>query len=210
MSKYNVGNAASGAISGAAIGSTFGPWGTAAGAALGGVASLFGSKKKKKKPRRVSSLDPQQQSLYDDYIASIRDEGPFSGLYNYDAEGANQNFDKNVSRPAYRNFQENIVPEITGQFRNNNLGQSTYAGQELSRRGRDVQENLDAKRSDMHFQGQQNAQASKQNAINGVLNMQTFAYNKPQASKPSSIDQILGSVAPQAGEWFADYLKGLK
>ena len=209
MAKYDAGAGVSGAVSGAATGSTFGPAGAVFGGIVGGVTGLFGSKKKKKKkPKQISTLDPQQQALYGDYVNSIRGEGPFSDLYNYDAEGANQNFDKNVSRPAYRNFSENVIPGITGQYRSQNLMNSSYSGEALSRAGRDVQENLDAQRSNMQFQGQQNAQTSKQNAINGVLNMQTFANQRPEAQKSSSIDQILGKVAPQAGEWFADYLKG--
>jgi phage tail tape-measure protein len=209
MAKYSASGAASGAISGASIGSTFGPWGTAAGSVIGGLGGLFGSKKKKKKPGTISTLDPKQQQLYNDYVNGIRGEGSLGNLYNYDAESANQNFDKNVSRPAYRNFQENIVPTITGQFRKDNLGQSSYAGQALSRAGRDVQENLDAQRSNMIFNGQQQAQNSKQNAITGVLGMSNFANTKPKAPTPSGIDQILGSIAPQAGEWFADYLKSV-
>lgn len=207
MPKPNFGNAASGAISGGAQGFAMGgPIGGAIGAVSGGIGSLFGGAKKKKKPKRMSTLDPQQQSLYNDYINSIRGQGPFNDLYNYDAQGANQNFDKNVGRPAYRNFEENIVPQITGQFRSNNLGTSSYAGEALGRAGRNVQEGLDAQRSNMQFEGQQNAQTSRQNAIQNVLGMQTFAYQRPESQSPSMIDQVLGSVAPQAGQWFADYL----
>ena len=208
MAKYDAGSAISGAASGASVGSIFGPVGTGIGAIAGGALGLFGSKKKKKKNKVTSTLDPQQQELYKDYIGSLNGQGPYSDLYNFDAEGYNNVFDQTVGRPAYRNFQENIVPGITGQYRSNNLMNSTYSGEALSRAGRDVQENLDAQRSANVFQGQQQAKSSKQNAINNILNMQTFATNKPAPKTPSTIDQILGSVAPQAGEWFADYLKG--
>lgn len=202
--------AASGAISGAAVGSLFPGVGTATGAVVGGVvggaSGLFGGKKKKK-PKKRSTLDPQTQALYDDYIASIRGEGPMKDLYNFDAEGYNDVFDKTVGRAANRNFNENIIPGITGQFRSNNLMNSSYAGESLSRAGRDVQENLDALRSQNVFQGQQQANLNKHNAINSALNTQTFAYDKPEAQTPNAIDQILNSVGPAAGEWFADYLK---
>jgi len=207
MAKYSAGGGVSGAMTGASVGSIFGPVGTGLGALTGGLFGLFGSKKKKKKPKQMSTLDPQQQALYKDYIASIRGEGPFSGMYNFDDQGYNEVFDKTTSRPAYRNFQENIIPSITGQFRSNNLQNSTYAGEALSRAGRDVQENLDAQRSANIFSGQQQANVNKQNAINNILGSQTFAYSKPGAKTPSTIDQILGSVGPAAGEWFADYLK---
>lgn len=208
MPKPSWGGGATGAVSGAATGSIFGPIGTAAGGVIGGIAGLFGSKKKKK-PKRVSTLDPQQQALYQDYVDSLRGEGPFSNLYNYDAEGANANFDQNVSRPAYRNFQENIVPGITGQYRSGNIMNSSYSGEALGRAGRNVQEGLDAARSNMQFQGQQNAQANRQNALNNILGMNTFDYQQRNNSG-SSIDNILSSVAPQAGKWFSDYLNTQK
>lgn len=205
-----VGGAASGAISGASIGSIIPGVGTAIGAGVGGVvggiSGLFGGKKKKKSKKR-STLDPQQQSLYNDYIASIRGEGPMKDMYNFDAEGYNDVFDKTIGRQANRNFQENVIPGITGQFRSNNLMNSSYAGESLSRAARDVQENLDALRSQNVFSGQQQANQNKQNAINNALGTQTFAYNKTGAQSPGVIDQILGSLGPAAGEWFADYLK---
>lgn len=205
---FNIGGGISGAVSGGALGSSFGPIGTGIGAIAGGAAGLFGSKKpKKQKAKRVSTFNPQQQQLYKQYVDSLRGSGPFADLYNYNAEGANQNFDANVSRPANRNFRENIVPQITGQFRSGNIQNSSYTGEALSRAGRDVQENLDAQRSNMQFEGQQNANANKINSINSLLNMQTFAYQRPQEKTPGTIDQILGAVAPQAGEWFADYLR---
>lgn len=215
MAKYNYGTGATGALTGAATGAAIGSAvpviGTAIGAAsgglIGGIASLFGSKKKKaKKPKPVSTLDPDQTKLYKDYVNSLRNKGPFSDLYNYDSQGANQNFDANVSRPAYRNFQENVIPSITGQFRGGNIQNSSYTGEALSRAGRDVQENLDAQRSNMQFMGQENAQIRKQNAINGILNTNTFDYQQPKTSS-SSIDEILNKVGPHAGQWLADYLK---
>lgn len=207
MAKYDFGQALSGGVSGAATGSSFGPWGTAAGGVLGFVGGLFGSKKKKaKKPKQLSTFDPRQTQLYQQYMDSLTGNGPFSDLYNFNAEQANNVFDQNVSRPAYRNFNENIVPTITGQFRQGGLMNSSYAGDALSRAGRDVQEGLDAQRASFQFQGQQQSQAAKQNAINSLLNTQTFAYSKPGEQKPSTIDQILNSVAPAAGQWFGDFL----
>ena len=205
MAKLNASNAASGAISGATAGSTFGPWGAAAGGLVGGIMGLFGSKKKKK-PKTRSTLDPQQQALYNDYIASIRGGGPLAGMYDFDTQGYNNVFDQTVARPAYRNFQENIIPGITGQFRNKNIMNSSYTGESLSRAGRDVQENLDAQRSANIFSGQQQANQNRINAIQSALGLQTFAVEKPQKSTPNAIDQILSSLGPRAGEWLSDYL----
>jgi hypothetical protein len=170
----------------------------------GAVSGLFGLNKKRK-PKRRSTLDPEQQALYKDYISSIRNEGPFNDLYNYDTEGTNQNFDKNVARPAYRGFEENIIPKITGQFRSKNIGNSTYTGEALGRAGRDVQENLDAQRSNMIFNGQQNAQQNRQAGIQNVLGMSTFDWQMPEQS---TIDKILGSVGPAAAKYASNYFGG--
>ena len=209
MSRYDTGSALSGAASGAAIGTSIMPgWGTAIGAVTGGAMGLFGSKKKKsKKPKRMSTLDPQQQQLYQQYVDSLSGKGPFSDLYKYDAEGANKNFDQNVSRPAYRNFNENVIPGITGQFRGSNIGNSSYTGEALGRAGRNVQESLDAQRSNMQFQGQENANSNKRDAIGNILNMQTFAYDQPGARRENSTSSFLNSMAPAVGEYWADYLK---
>lgn len=204
MPKADWGSGLAGVASGAATGSMFGPIGTAGGAILGGVMGLFGGKKKKK-PKPVSTLDPQQQALYKQHMAGLRGEGQFADLYKYDVEGANANFDANVSRPAYRNFQENIIPGITGQFRSQNLMNSSYTGEALGRAGRNVQENLDAQRSNMIFNGQQQANQNKINGINSALDRQTMAYQKPGPQSPSTIDQILGSLGGDSGKWLADY-----
>ena len=201
---YDFGTGASGAMTGAQIGSTFGPWGTGAGAVLGAGLGLFGGKKKGN-PKKRSTLDPEQQRLYQDYISSIRGEGPLSNLHQYDAEGANQNFDANVARPAYRDFQENIIPGITGQFRGNNLMNSSYTGEALGRAGRNVQENLDAQRSNMQFQGQQQAKQNQLGSMQNILAMNTQSQDLTQ-QKPSGIDAILGQLAPGAGDWFSKYL----
>ena len=206
MVKLNAGGAVSGAMSGASVGSLFGAPGAIVGGIAGGALGLFGGSKKKK-PKKMSTLDPQQQALYDDYIKGLRGEGQFADQYNFDAEGYNDVFDQTIGRPAYRNFEENIIPNITGQFRNKNLMNSSYAGESLSRTGRDVQESLDAQRSQNVFNGQQQANTNRQNGMNQILNMTTFDYAQPQ-EKTSTIDQILGSVGGMGGGGFADILKG--
>jgi hypothetical protein len=208
MASYDLGSAASGAMSGGQLGAPFGAPGIAIGSTIGGLAGLFGSKKKRRKNKQISTLDKQQQELYGQHMAGLRGEGPMAGMYNFDTQGANQNFDQNVSRPAYRNFQENIIPGITGQFRQGNLQNSSYTGEALGRAGRNVQENLDAQRSNMIFQGQQQANQNRMGGIENALNRQTFATQRPSERAPGGINQILEKLAPDAGEWFSNYLKG--
>lgn len=199
-------NIASGALTGGSTGSMFGPAGTAIGAVTGGVLGLFGSKKKKRKPKRSSTFDPQQQELYDQHMQALQGQGPMANLYNFDANAANQNFERNTAQPAYQNFQENVIPNITGQFRNDNLMNSSYTGEALSKAGRDLQKNLDTQRANAMYQGEQTAQNSRRTGVENSLNRATFGYQPSQESSPNIIDQVLNAAGPAAGQWFSDYL----
>ena len=83
---------------------------------------------------------------------------------------------------------------------------SSYTGEALGRAGRGVQEGLDAQRAQYLYGEQKEARTAKQGAIDNILKMSTFGYDKSPGEK-SPIDQILDTLGPQAGEWFADFLK---
>lgn len=196
----NYGGAASGALSGAAAGSVFGPIGSGIGGLIGGITGLFGGNKKKKK--KLSSFDKNQQRLNDQQYQGILGKGPLSDLYNYDSESANAVFDQIQARPAQRNFAENTVPTLTGAFRNQGLQNSSYLGDSLSKAGRDVQENLDALRSQYLYNEQKDARGAKRNAVENLQNRNTFAYDAGQ--KPFDIASVIDSISPEQ----VDKLKG--
>lgn len=208
------GGAATGALGGASTGATIGSIipgvGTAIGAGVGGlvggVAGLFGSKKKKKK--KVSSLDKRQEQLNAQQHDSILGKGPLADLYNYDPEAANAVFDKNVANPAYRKFQEDLAPKITGQFRSNGLQNSSYAGDALAKTARDIQENLDAKRGEYLYGEQKDARTAKRTAVENLQNRQTFAYDKNAGTGGGfDINSILKSITPEMTDQLANYFK---
>lgn len=199
---------ATGAIGGASKGATIGgPWGAAVGGVIGGATGLFGGgRKKKKKP--ISSLDKRQQELNKQQHQSILGEGPLADLYNYDPEAANAVFDKNVANPAYRKFKEELAPGITGQFRSQGLMNSSYAGDALSKAGRDIQENLNAQRSQYLYGEQKDARKAKRNAIENLQNRQTFAYDTAAGTnKGFDINAILKSISPEMTDQLAKYFK---
>lgn len=198
---YDFQTGISGGLSGAATGfSVGGPVGAGIGGVVG-LASGFGKKKKKK----TSTLDKNQKKLYGDINSSLYGEGPFNDLYQYDVDSANKNFDMNIARPEYRNFQENVIPKITGQFRSQGIGNSSYTGEALARSGRDLEETLAGKRSDMVFKGQQEALNRKERGIQGVMGTNTQAIDT--ANKPSLFDDVWKTLGPAAGEYIADYMK---
>lgn len=197
--------ALSGAATGAMIGSVIPGIGTGIGAAgggiVGGVAGLFGGGRKKKK--KLSSLDKRQKQLNEQQYQGIIGEGPLADLYKYDPEAANAVFDQNTARPAQRNFQEKTVPGITGAFRKEGLQNSSYAGDALSKAGRDVQENLDALRSKYLYDEQKDVTNARRSAVDSLQNRQTFAYDIGQ--KPFDISSILNSLSPETAKQFKDF-----
>lgn len=197
-----------GASTGASIGSIIPGVGTAIGGAvgglIGGITGLFGKKKKKKK---VSAFDPNQQKLNAKQHEAILGKGPLADLYNYDPEAANSVFDKNIANKAYRDLNESAIPSITGQFRNQGLMQSSYAGDAIAKLTRDVQENLDAQRTQYLYGEQKDARAAKRNAVDALQGRQTFAYDTSAGNRGFDINSVLKSITPQMTDQLADYFK---
>lgn len=180
-------------------------WGTIAAAApavIQGVSSLFGSGRSKK-PKKISTLSPEQRRLHQEYIQGIRGEGPMAGMFNFNPDQVNQNFESTVARPAYRQFQEDVIPQITGQFRGKNLMNSSYTGEALGRAGRNVQESLDAQRSNTLYNAEQSSYDRRNQAIQNALSTQTFAYQRPQ-ERSSPLDSILNGLSNVSGQYIAD------
>lgn len=207
MAKANYGSAGSGAVSGAVTGGTlFGVPGAVAGGILGGVTGLF-SKKKKKKKR--STLDKRQQQINEQQAQALQGQGPLADLYNYDPEAANAVFEKDIARPAYRNFQESVVPGITGAFRSENLQNSSYAGDALSKAGRDVQESLDAKRARFLYDERGASREAKRNAIENYQNRTNFDYDTSNQGG-FDIGKIIDSIPPEALDSVAKWIQKQK
>lgn len=89
MPKPDWTSGAQGAIKGGAQGYAMGgPPGAAIGAITGGAAGLFGGGRKKKR-KKLTTLDERQQRLNEQQHESILGNGPLADLYNYDPKAAN-------------------------------------------------------------------------------------------------------------------------
>ena len=200
----NFTGAGQGAIGGASAGGAFGPIGAIGGGIIGGIAGLFGGSKKKKK---ISSLDKRQKALNKQQYEALQGKGPMADLYNYDPEKANAVFDKTIANPEYRNYNENVVPGITGAFRSEGLANSSYAGDALSKTGRDLQENLAGRRAEYLYGEQNNARDARRNALENFQNRQNFAYDTSASKGGFDINSILKSLTPEMTQQLADYFK---
>jgi len=207
MAKLDLGGAASGGASGAAFGGSVGGLpGAALGGLFGSVAGLFG---KKRKAKKRSTMDKRQQMINEQQQQGILGKGPLADLYNYDPEQANAVFDKTIGRPAYRNFQENIVPGITGSFRKQGLEESGYVTDALGKAGRDVQEGLDAQRAKTLYGEQKEARGAKRSAIENYQNRANF-QNVTQDPSGVNIKEILDSLPPGAIDGIRDFFNKQK
>jgi len=154
-------------------------------------------------PSKISSLDPEQQKIYQQLATALQGgESSFSDLFGFDPEKMRELYTQQYAEPAYQQFQEEVVPGITGQFRGQNLQNSSYLGGALGKAGTDVQKNLNANLSNMLYQGEQSALNRKQQGLNQILNMQTFAYQQ------SPLMQLLKSLAGGAGKAVGSFLGG--
>lgn len=209
MPKLDYQGGVKGGIQGAQAGYTIGgPWGAAAGGVLGAAGGLFsGGRKKKKKAKKVSNLDENQQAVNQNQFQSFSGEGPYADLYDYNPDRANEVFDKTIANRAYRDLNEKGIPTVTGQFRNQGLMNSSYAGDALAKMTRDLQESLDAQRSKYLYERESEARNAKRQGIENYQNRENFSYDKGNYSgeKGFDINGILGSIKPESVQGVKDW-----
>lgn len=191
-----LGGAGTGAIYGAQFG---GPIGGAIGAGIGGLAGLFN---KKKKPKQLSTFDPQQQELYKNYMTALQGGGgPLGDIFGqFDPEQIRKLYTQQYAQPAYQQFNQEVVPGITGQFRGGNLQNSSYLGGALAKAGSDVQNNLNGNLGQMLYQAQQAQINRRQQGIGSMLGQSTFGYQQPQSSV---FDNLLSGLSTGASDLLA-------
>lgn len=152
------------------------------------------------KPQKQSTMSPEQQQLFQLMSQALQGGGPLADVYGFDPGQVTDVFQQNVANPAYQNFQEQVVPGITGQFRGQNLQNSSYLGGALGKAGSDVQSGLDAQLANMIYNAQQQAASRKQQGISDLMNTQTFAYT--QSPWMSLLNQIGGIAGNAVGSKF--------
>lgn len=164
--------------------------------------SRGGDDDRSSKPKKLSTLDSSQQSLMKDYQNSLYGKGPFSDAFGMDPEAIQNVFQQNFAQPAYQNFQEEVVPGITGAFRGKNLQNSSYLGGALGKAGTRVQQDLNAKLAQMMYDAQQQGFDRRIDAVRNIIGTQKFAYERPQEKDTSDpFMDIISGLAPKAFEY---------
>lgn len=138
---------------------------------------------------KVSRFTDEQNQFFDMIRRSLMGEqNGFSDLYSpYDEQAARDRFQQTVANPAREEFREETVPTITGQFRGQNLGESSYAAQALGREGSRLESRLAGLQAQDLYAGREAAAQRRERGVQGVTSAQTFDV----VQSPSWLDRIL-------------------
>jgi hypothetical protein len=164
---------------------------------------LFG---KKDKVKQINTLTPEQRALMELINEGLTSgEGPFGDLFK--SEFDQQGFQENISKPALKMFQEDILPQIQEKFIAGNqvLGSGMRRAQ-LKAAG-DLQDRL----AQLMYQAQQNHQNVQQSnrlaGVNSVLGTRGFE-NVYKQGTTGAIPGFLQGIAPGIGQGFGSTIAG--
>jgi len=157
----NFGNAATGAATGAGVGSFIPGIGTLAGGAIGGLAGLFGGgKSKQPKIKEYQKYTPQQQKLLNQYSSIAKSLNPEALSYLKGVLSDEPEAFEEYEAPALRQFNEEIIPSILERFAGAGALSSSGLNQTLGQAGQSLSEKLAAQRSGL-----------RENALQHLLNI---------------------------------------
>ncbi len=204
---FDVGNAATGALTGGGVGAAFGPNGAAAGAGVGGLlGGLGGGKSKKDKIKQLAKYDPQQEAFLNQLLemAQQGNKNAFDYLNSIlsDEEGAFEDFE----RPYLQQFNEEVIPSILERFTGSSMSKGGSAlNQSLGRAATNLSTNLASQRANL-----------KNNAINQLNQYGQMALTQKsqpyvQKGKTGAFEMLgdaassgyadLGKQYQQSGGW---------
>lgn len=186
------GNAATGALTGAGIGSSFGPVGAAAGGLLGGIGGLFGfGKSKADKIKKLPIYDKAQTDYLNQVLQGA--QGGNQNAFDYlnsilsNEEGAFEDFEG----PELERFYQQTIPNILERVGNRGMSKGGSAlNQTLAQAGRGLSGDLASQRARL-----------KQNAISQLMQFSEQGLRSKtspyiQQGKAGAFEQL----APLAGQ----------
>ena len=186
----NWGGGASGAASGAVMGSQILPgWGTAIGAGIGGLAGLFGGGGDKM--GKVDTMTKEQKALLSQMMQMLGPQGGLgqgmqSGidyqrqLMNPNSEAVNQ-----FAQPYINEFNQQTVPGLAERFAGMGGGMgggmsSSGFGQSLGAAGGNLQAQLAQLKGGLGQQAAQNLMGQYGSMAGQAMGAQPFGYQQPQ------------------------------
>jgi len=150
---------------------------------------LFGKKAKTKQLKTQTPMQEQLMQLISEGLTS--GEGPFGQLFgNFDQAA----FESGVTKPALKNFQENILPMIQEKFIANNQALGSGLQRAQLKAGTDLQDKL----AQLMYQAQQGQQQNKLAGLNTTLGTKNFE-NLYQPGTEGAISGLIQGAAKGLG-----------
>ncbi len=205
MPKPSVSGAATGALGGAGTGFAIGgPVGAGIGGVVGGLAGLFGGNagSQKAKTKQLDLLTPQQKELMGLLTQGIKGGGgPFKDLL---GDFNPEQFEKGVTQPALKNFQENILPTLQEKFvSGSGVRGSSFRNAQL-KAGTDLQSQLSA----LMYQAQQQQKQNKLAGLQSALGVRGFE-NVQQGASPGFGTGLAQGLIPEISKVAGSGLQGM-
>lgn len=157
------------------------------------VTSLF----KQPEYKQVSAISPEEKQFLDLINQAVSGTGPLAGLGQYNPAETASRFNQAVAQPLITQFNEEILPGITGQFRGAGLGRSTFAGQAAARAGEGLERQLSSGLAQYQTSQQNQANQNLLNLLNLYLGKEQTALQAPQ---PSTAEKALLASILAAGQ----------
>lgn len=151
---------------------------------------LFGKKAKVKKAKTVTPGQEELMRLIEEGLS--KGEGAFSDIFGKFNQGE---FDKGVTEPALKNFQENILPMIQEKFVAGNQAGGSGLRNAQFKAGTDLQSQL----AQLMYQAQQQQKQNRSGGLQTALGTKAFE-NLYQPSQAGAIPAFLQGVSGRAGE----------
>lgn len=148
---------------------------------------LFGNKEKVKKLKTLTPEQEQLMKLIQEGVTSGK--GPLADIFG----GFNQEeFEKGVSEPALKNFQENILPMLQEKFNAGNQAGGSGQLRAQNKAGTDLQSQL----AQLMYQAQQNQKQGKLAGVQSLLGTKSFenVYNPAGGGIVQSFLEGLGKA----------------
>lgn len=190
------GGAGQGAITGASLGSSFGPIGAGVGGLIGAGAGLLGfGKSKPNKIKQMKNFDPQQLELLDSVIQQAKQGNQNAFQYLNQILSNDPQAMEAFNAPAMQEFEEDIIPSILERYSGMGARSSSALNQSLGRAGQTLATNLNAQRAQL-----------KGNAINQLLGYSQMGLTpKTTPYIKEGKTGALQSMAPAAGQQLANF-----
>ena len=160
---------------------------------------LFGKKSKVK----TQDLRTEEQKMLQDLINEglSKGTGPFADIF---GQFNKEEFDKGVTEPALKNFQENVLPQLQEQF----IAGNATAGSGMQRAQGKAATDLQSKLAELMYGAQQQ---QKQNKMGGLqlINQAQGKQSYVKEGNKGALNALLEGFAGAAGRGFSSSVQNM-